>query len=158
MFRIRIVCFWASWIRIRNLFVRINTQINEDKTWFLLFCDFFKTFYLWRMILIYFQKEISIKTLRKTKLFLMASWRSLTKRAGSGSGTDSQRYWSEDPDPYQNVTDPVHCSRIEKQKSWSKVESETIRSRRRRAEIMQHSLPSFNLYEEKKPPIEASII
>jgi hypothetical protein len=28
------------------------------------------------------------------------------KRAGSGAGSVSQRYGSEDPDPYQNVTDP----------------------------------------------------
>ncbi len=34
--------------------------------------------------------------------------RSLTKRAGSGVGSVSQRYGSEDPDPYQNVTDPEH--------------------------------------------------
>jgi hypothetical protein len=43
----------------------------------------------------------------------LASWRSLTKRAGSGSGSVSQRNGSEDPDPhldpYQNVTDPEHC-------------------------------------------------
>jgi hypothetical protein len=39
--------------------------------------------------------------------FLLASWRSLIKRVGSG--TVSQRYRSEeDPDPYQNVTDPKH--------------------------------------------------
>ncbi len=36
------------------------------------------------------------------RLFLLASWRSLTKRARSVS----HRYGSEDPDPYQNVTDP----------------------------------------------------
>ncbi len=33
------------------------------------------------------------------KNILLASWRSLTKRAGSGTG-------STDPDPYQTVTDP----------------------------------------------------
>jgi hypothetical protein len=42
--------------------------------------------------------------------FLLASWRSLAKRAGSGSF--SQRYGSGDLDPdldlYQNVTDPEH--------------------------------------------------
>ncbi len=40
----------------------------------------------------------------------MAPWRSLTKIAGSGSasGSMSQRYWSADPDPYQNVMDPQH--------------------------------------------------
>jgi hypothetical protein len=38
--------------------------------------------------------------------FLLASWRSMTKIAGSG--TISQRYGSADPDPYKNVTDPQH--------------------------------------------------
>ncbi len=34
----------------------------------------------------------------------------LTKRAGSGSGSEffCQVYGSKDPDPYQNVTDPEH--------------------------------------------------
>ncbi len=52
--------------------------------------------------------------------FLLASWRSLTKRAGSASGAGSgsssgsvsHKYGSEDPDPhpdpYQDVTDPEH--------------------------------------------------
>jgi hypothetical protein len=35
------VCFWASWIRIPIL---------------LLFCDFFLTFYLWKMMWVYIQK------------------------------------------------------------------------------------------------------
>ncbi len=37
----------------------------------------------------------------------MASWRSMTKIAGSGS--NSQRHGSADPDPHQNVMDPEHC-------------------------------------------------
>jgi hypothetical protein len=28
----------------------INTQKREEESWFLLFCDFFLTFYLWRLI------------------------------------------------------------------------------------------------------------
>jgi hypothetical protein len=46
--------------------------------------------------------------------FLLASWRSLTKIAGSGAGAGtksrpvSQRYGSADPYPHQNVTDPQH--------------------------------------------------
>jgi hypothetical protein len=63
----------------------------------------------------YLQKRINIKTKRK-KYFLLASWRSLTKRAGSSSGSVSHKYVSEDPDPhpdpYQNVMDPEHCSQI----------------------------------------------
>ncbi len=41
----------------------------------------------------------------------MASWRSMTKIAGSGSesGSISQRYGSPDPDPHQNDMDPQHC-------------------------------------------------
>ncbi len=66
------VC-WTSWIRIRirNLFKdpapdpSINKQINEEKPWFLLFCDFFMTFYIWRMMLMCLQKGISIKTYEK---------------------------------------------------------------------------------------------
>ncbi len=53
--------------------------------------------------------------------FLLASWRSMTKIAGSGSasgsgfesGSISQRHGSAypdpDPDPHQNVMDPLHC-------------------------------------------------
>ncbi len=37
----------------------------------------------------------------------MASWRSMTKIAGYGAGTISQRHGS--ADPYQNVMDPQHC-------------------------------------------------
>jgi hypothetical protein len=39
-------------------------------------------------------------------IFLLASWRSMTKIAGSGS--ISQRHGSADPDPHQNVMDPEH--------------------------------------------------
>ena len=42
--------------------------------------------------------------------FLLASWRSLMKIAGYGSGSISQRHRSADPhpDPHQNVMDPQH--------------------------------------------------
>jgi hypothetical protein len=33
----------------------------------------------------------------------------MTKIAGSGSGSISQRHGSADPDPHQNVMDPEHC-------------------------------------------------
>jgi hypothetical protein len=39
--------------------------------------------------------------------FLLESWKSMTKIAGSGS--ISQRHGSADPDPHQNVMDPQHC-------------------------------------------------
>ncbi len=38
----------------------------------------------------------------------MASWRSRTKIARSGSVSIDRRHGSTDPDPYQNVTDPQH--------------------------------------------------
>ncbi len=45
--------------------------------------------------------------------FLLASWRWMTKIAGSGSGSISQRHGSADPGPDldspQNVMDPQHC-------------------------------------------------
>ncbi len=41
----------------------------------------------------------------------MASWKSMTKVAGAGAGSESicQRHGSADQDPYQNVTDSQHC-------------------------------------------------
>jgi hypothetical protein len=55
----------------------------------------------------YLQKLKSTKP-RNLK-FLLASCQPLTKKAGSGSGSVSQRYGSVDPDLYQNVMDPKHC-------------------------------------------------
>jgi hypothetical protein len=55
--------------------------------------------------------NVSSKSKKQEKTFLVASWRSLTKRAWSvaRSGSVSQRNGSEDPDPYQNVTYRKHC-------------------------------------------------
>ncbi len=53
-----------------------------------MFCDFFMTFYLWKMMSMYLQKVIS-----KKKVFC---WRSMTKIAGSGSqirGSESVPNW-----------------------------------------------------------------
>ncbi len=58
------VCCWASWIRIRNLFVRIlpstrkKVKENLDFYRFVTFYDFL----FWKMMLMYLQKKISIKT------------------------------------------------------------------------------------------------
>ncbi len=54
----------------------------------------------------YLQKVISKKN-------LLASWRALTKIAGSasGSGSMSQMYGSPDPNPYQNFLDQQHCTK-----------------------------------------------
>jgi hypothetical protein len=51
------------------------------------------------------------KNLLKKLVFLLASWRLMTKILGSGSGSISQRHGSADPDPHQNVMDPEHCFR-----------------------------------------------
>jgi hypothetical protein len=71
---------------------------------------FFVTF-LWLFILkIYVNlpsKSYKQKNLGKKK-FLLASWRSVTKIAGSwaDSGFINQMHGSADPDPHQNVMDP----------------------------------------------------
>ncbi len=74
------------------------------KPWFLLLGDFFLTLYLWKWCKCTFKKEWAEKLLKNS--FLLASWRSMTKMAGSGSGYISQRHGS--PDPYQNFMDPQH--------------------------------------------------
>ncbi len=53
----------------------------------------------------YLQKGTSIKN--KNKIFFVGVLKVTDERAGSGSV--SQRYGSDDPDPQQNVTDPEHC-------------------------------------------------
>jgi hypothetical protein len=55
----------------------------------------------------YLQKVISRKTFFLNKFFVF----SMTKIAGSGSESISQRLGSRDPDPdpHQNVMDPLHC-------------------------------------------------
>ncbi len=49
------VCLQTSRIPIRHYFIRIRIQTfhqkRVEKLWFLLFCDFFFTFYHWRMML-----------------------------------------------------------------------------------------------------------
>ncbi len=61
--------------------------------------------------LFYFLSSKSNKQNNFFLLVFLASWRSMTKIAGSGSasGSNSQRHWSADPDPHQNVMDPQHC-------------------------------------------------
>jgi hypothetical protein len=63
--------------------------------------DFLMTFYLWGLMQMYLQKVI--KQIRNFFFLLLASWKSLTKRTGSGSWSLNQS-----PDPYQNVTNPEH--------------------------------------------------
>ncbi len=103
------VCFWTSWIHIRicNLIVRSRIRILPSTSKkikksldFYCFVTSFWLFILeewWKMNL---RKGISTKN-----YFLFASWRSLTKRAGSGSGSA----FASGSVRYQNVTDPEHC-------------------------------------------------
>ncbi len=53
--------------------------------------------------------SVAIKNKKQTKFFVAVSKVVLTKIAGFGSGSVSQRYESANPDLYQNVTDPQHC-------------------------------------------------
>jgi hypothetical protein len=60
--------------------------------------------------------------------FLLASWRSMTKKTGSGS--ISQRHGSADPDPHQNVMDPEQwClgGRVEASNRWTQELSRLIK-------------------------------
>jgi hypothetical protein len=45
------------------------------------------------------------------RFWLLASEMPLKKRAGSGSVIQWYRSADPDPDPYENVTDPEHCSK-----------------------------------------------
>ncbi len=103
------VCFWTSWFRIRicNLFIRVQIRIlpatSKNVIWLL------HVFLSLKNGVNVPLKRIKYKNIN-TEIFvcLLVSWRSVTKRAGSGAGPVSQRYGSEDPIPYQNVTDPEH--------------------------------------------------
>ncbi len=117
LFRIRIrrirmpLCFRASWIRvlIRNLFVRIRILPSRSKKWRKTLI--FTVFWL-RYDFISLKNDVNVpskrnkhKNVEKKKFCLLVSWRSLTKSARSASGSVSYKYGSEDPDPYQYVTD-----------------------------------------------------
>jgi hypothetical protein len=72
-------------IRIRKFLDLPSTSKNP---WFMLFSDFLMTFFFEDWCKKYLQKIIS-KKIWKKKFFLMGSWKSLTKRAGSGSAAGS---------------------------------------------------------------------
>jgi hypothetical protein len=107
------VCFWASRIRIRNLFVRIRILPSTSKKWKKK--DF--NFYCFERLLYDFlslkndvavpSKSTKHKNLEK-KIFFVGS-KVTTKSAGFKAGY-SLRYGSEDshPDRYQKITDPEH--------------------------------------------------
>ncbi len=111
MFRIhRILGFWASQVRIRQRYGYgsgsshhqakiVRKLLISSIFWFL--CEFLSV-----------KNDVKVPSKstvisQKTKKFscLLVSWRSLTKRAGSGAGF-------EDPDLYQNLTDPENCFKL----------------------------------------------
>jgi len=51
----------------------------------------------------------------------------MVKRAGTGSV--GQKYGSEDPDPYQNVTDPEHCFKLKDADNWAFKSHATVPSK-----------------------------
>ncbi len=75
----------GSRIRIRN--TATNKQKNAEKPLYQLLCDFLMT--------------VVIEDCCKSR-------KSMTKRAGAGSGVRNPVKGSKDPDPSQNVTDPEH--------------------------------------------------
>jgi hypothetical protein len=54
-----------------------------------------------------FKKEKALKLTRK-KIFFVGILKVFDEKSRITVGSASQRYGSEDPDPYQNVTDPEH--------------------------------------------------
>jgi hypothetical protein len=79
-----------------------------------------KALILWLLYDLSLKNEENVpskSTVISKKNFLLASWRSMTKIAGSwaGAGSVSQRYGSAYtgtyPHPYQNVLDPQHWER-----------------------------------------------
>ncbi len=122
-------CFLTSQIRIRihqsEVWIRIrilpssckNSKKNLDSFYFVTHFDFLSL-----------KNDVNVPSksnTQKKKVFLLASWRSMTKIAGSGSGSTSQKHGSEDPDPDlpQNVMDPEHC--FYEQHLWSNLVKKT---------------------------------
>ncbi len=65
----------------------------------------FKKPVLWLYDFLSLKNDVNVPS-KRNHPFLLASWRSLTNKAGSGAGFISQKYGSEDPDPYQTITAP----------------------------------------------------
>ncbi len=111
--RIRIH-YLEVWIRIRiRLRIRIflssckNSKKNHNSYYFVTPFDFLS---LKNYVHVPSKSNKQKKLFQKIS-FLLASWGPMTKIAGSGSGSISQRHGSADPDPHQNVMDPQHCSK-----------------------------------------------
>jgi len=99
MLRIRSVCFWASWIRIRNYFVRIRIlpSTSEKLINTLISAPYpLMTFYLWRLM------YINVPTERNKQ-------NKLEKELGNwnlGSHWRKEQDPESDPDPSIKCTDP----------------------------------------------------
>ncbi len=113
-------CFWAIRIHLSEVWTRIrlllssckNSKKNLDSYYFVTLFDFLS---LENYVNVPSNSNKQKKCFNKN-CFLLASWRSMTKKAGSGS--ISQRHGSPDPDPdpLQNVMDPEHCF-----KTWNSL-------------------------------------
>ncbi len=94
----------SMWIRIRNTVLQICEQkLVRNGTYFSMSTVLWS---LYDFLSLKIDVNVPSKSNKKKtqKLFLLSSWKPLTKRAGSGTETGS-----ESPDQYQTVTDPQHC-------------------------------------------------
>ncbi len=100
-------CFWASRIRIHysGVWIRLRILLSSSRRNLDSYC--FATFKNYVNIP---SKSKKKKNFSKKICFLLASWRSMRKMAGSGFATGfasiSQRHGPADPDPHQNVINP----------------------------------------------------
>ncbi len=99
MFRI---CFWASWIRIRNYFVRIQIllstrKINLIKPCFLLFNDFFLTLSM--------KTDVNASKISSRNFFFFCHLKATDGKSRIPIRKSSVRI---PRSGYENVTDPEH--------------------------------------------------
>ncbi len=106
-------CFWASWIRILLSLRKIVRKTLISTVLWLPF-DFLSL----KNDVEVPSKSTMQKNFLKQIRILLASWRSMLKIEGSGSGSISQRRGSPDLDPHQNVMDPEHCATLKRRGSW----------------------------------------
>ncbi len=119
-------------IRIRriSMFVGLLASSKNSKKNLHSYC-FVTSF--WLFLSLKNDVNIPAKSNKRKNCFL-ASLRSMTKKAGSGSesGSTSQRYESADPDPHQNVIEPQRWfGRIQMgQWIWSRIHDTDLDPRR----------------------------
>jgi hypothetical protein len=81
---------------------------SKKKPWFLLFCDFYMTFYLWRMMEMYLQKVKSKKRRKKHIVAIMKATEEKSRTLILNPMRNSLVRIDPDPYPYQIVTKPQH--------------------------------------------------